>query len=100
MQRNVGSFDFILDAVSAIHDINAYFSMLRRNGNFRLVGTPEDALGVSAFRTTHGRRRLSGSLIGGIAEAQEMLDFCGQHIIADVEVIRIQENRRSPRSSG
>jgi uncharacterized zinc-type alcohol dehydrogenase-like protein len=92
MQKHMGSFDFILDAVAAEHDINAYIHLLRRDGNITLVGAPEKPLPVSAFGLILGRRSLSGSPIGGIAETQEMLDFCGQHnITADVEVIPIQK---------
>src|SRR3954463_15667064 len=92
MSKHVGSFDFILDAVSADHDINAYINLLARDGNITLVGAPEKPLSVSAFSLLFGRRRLSGSAIGGIAETQEMLDFCGQHnITSDVEVIPIQQ---------
>ena len=92
MQRHAGSLDFILDAVSADHDINAYINMLRRDGNLTMVGAPEKPLAVSVFSLIMGRRSLSGSPIGGIPETQEMLDFCGQHnITADVEVIPIQK---------
>src|SRR3954463_6418932 len=92
MQKHAGSFDFILDAVAANHDINAYINLLARDGNITLVGAPEKPLAVSAFSLLFGRRRLSGSAIGGIAETQEMLDFCGQHnITSDVEVIPIQQ---------
>jgi uncharacterized zinc-type alcohol dehydrogenase-like protein len=92
MQKHAGSFDFILDAVSADHDINAYIQLLRRDGNITLVGAPEKPLAVAAFGLLFGRRSLSGSPIGGIAETQEMLDFCGDHnITADVEVIPIQK---------
>jgi uncharacterized zinc-type alcohol dehydrogenase-like protein len=92
MARHAGSFDFILDAVSADHDINAYIQLLRRDGNITLVGAPENPLSVAAFGLLFGRRSLSGSPIGGIPETQEMLDFCGQHnITADVEVIPIQK---------
>ncbi len=92
MQKQAGSFHFILDAVSADHDINAYISLLARDGTLTLVGVPAKPLGVSAFGLIVGRRSLSGSNIGGIAETQEMLDFCGAHnIIADVEVIPIQK---------
>jgi len=92
MQKHAGSFDFILDAVSADHDINAYINLLRRDGNITLVGAPEKPLAVSAFGLLMGRRSLSGSPIGGIPETQEMLDFCGQHnITADVEIIPIQK---------
>jgi uncharacterized zinc-type alcohol dehydrogenase-like protein len=92
MQRHAGSFDFILDAVSADHDVNAYLSLLARDGNITLVGAPEKPMSVSAFNLIMGRRSLSGSAIGGIAETQEMLDFCGKHnITSDVEVIPIQK---------
>ena len=92
MNKHAGSFDFILDAVSANHDINAYINLLRRDGNITLVGAPEKPLAVSAFGLIMGRRSLSGSPIGGIPETQEMLDFCGKHnITADVEVIPIQK---------
>lgn len=92
MQNHAGSFDFILDTVSAKHDINAYLNLLRLDGNITLVGAPEKPLDVAAFSLIMGRRSLSGSMIGGIAETQEMLDFCGQHnITADVEVIPIQK---------
>ncbi|MBD1886943.1 NAD(P)-dependent alcohol dehydrogenase [Microcoleus vaginatus] len=92
MQQHAGSFDFILDTVSAKHDINAYLNLLRRDGNITLVGAPEKPLEVAAFSLIMGRRSLSGSNIGGIAETQEMLDFCGEHnITSDVEVIPIQK---------
>ncbi len=92
MQKHAGSFDFILDAVSADHDINAYIPLLRRDGNITLVGAPEKPFAVSGFGLIMGRRSLSGSPIGGIPETQEMLDFCGAHnITADVEVIPIQK---------
>ena len=92
MAKHAGSFDFILDAVAADHDINAYINLLRRDGNITLVGAPEKPLPVSAFGLIMGRRSLSGSPIGGLPETQEMLDFCGQHnITADVEVIPIQK---------
>jgi uncharacterized zinc-type alcohol dehydrogenase-like protein len=92
MRKHAGSLDFILDAVSADHDVNAYIQLLRRDGNMTLVGAPEKPLAVAAFGLLFGRRSLSGSPIGGIAETQEMLDFCGAHnITADVEVIPIQK---------
>jgi uncharacterized zinc-type alcohol dehydrogenase-like protein len=92
MQKHAGSFDFILDAVSAEHDINAYINLLGRDGNLTIVGAPAKPLAVSAFGLIVRRRSFSGSNIGGIAETQEMLDFCGQHnITADVEVIPIQK---------
>jgi len=92
MQKLAGSFDFVLDAVSADHDINAYINLLRRDGNITLVGAPSKPLAVASFGLLFGRRSLSGSPIGGIPETQEMLDFCGRHnITADVEVIPIQK---------
>ena len=92
MKKHAGSFDFILDTISADHDINAYINMLGLDGNITLVGAPEKPFPVSAFALLFGRKSLSGSLIGGIKETQEMLDFCGEHnITADVEVIPIQK---------
>lgn len=92
MKKHAASFDFILDAVSANHDINPYINLLKLDGNLTLVGAPEKPLPVSAFGLIMGRRSFSGSLIGGIAETQEMLDFCGKHnITSDVEIIPIQK---------
>src|SRR6201987_5818352 len=91
MQKHAESFHFILDTVSADHDINAYLNLLRRDGNLTIVGAPPKPLGISAFGLLFGRGSLSGSPIGGLKETQEMLDFCGAHnITADVEVIPIQ----------
>lgn len=92
MKQHAGTFNFILDTIAADHDINAYLGMLGLDGNLTLVGAPETPLQVSAFALIFGRKSLSGSLIGGIAETQEMLDFCGSHnITSDVEVIPIQK---------
>jgi uncharacterized zinc-type alcohol dehydrogenase-like protein len=92
MNKHAGSFDFILDAVAAPHDINAYINLLARDGNITLVGAPPEPLPVAVFGLIFRRRSFSGSLIGGIAETQEMLDFCGKHnITSDVEVIPIQK---------
>ena len=92
MGQHAGSFDFILDCVSAEHDLNAYLNLLKHDAGLTLVGAPEKPMNISAFSLIFGRRSLSGSLIGGIAETQEMLDFCGQHhITSDVEVIPIQK---------
>jgi uncharacterized zinc-type alcohol dehydrogenase-like protein len=92
MQKHAGSFDFILDTIAADHDINTFLNLLGHDGNMTLVGAPEKPLEVSAFALLFGRRSLSGSLIGGLKETQEMLDFCGTHnITADVEVIPIQK---------
>ena len=92
MKKHSGSFDFILDTVAADHDINQYLSLLRLDGNLTLVGAPPKPLALSSFALILGRRSVSGSNIGGIAETQEMLDFCGDHnITADVEIIPIQK---------
>lgn len=92
MKKHADSFDFILDAVAAPHDINSYIGMLKRDGNITMVGAPEQPLAVGVFGLLFRRRSFSGSLIGGIAETQEMLDFCGKNsITADVEVIPIQQ---------
>jgi alcohol dehydrogenase (NADP+) len=92
MAKHADSFDFILDAVAAEHDLNAFIQLLRRDGNLTMVGAPEKPLPVGVFGLLFRRRSFSGSIIGGIAETQEMLDFCGQHnITADVEVIPIQK---------
>ncbi|HWE87268.1 MAG TPA: NAD(P)-dependent alcohol dehydrogenase [Terracidiphilus sp.] len=92
MQKHAGSFDFILDAVAAPHDINAMIGLLARDGNLTMVGAPSEPLPVAVFGLLMRRRSFSGSLIGGIAETQEMLDFCGKHnITSDVEVIPIQK---------
>ena len=92
MQKHAGSFDFILDAVAAEHDINAYINLLRRDGNLTMVGAPEKPLPVAVFGLIFKRRSFSGSPIGGLPETQEMLDFCSRHnITSDVEVIPIQK---------
>ena len=92
MKKHAGTFDFIIDTVSADHDINAYINLLGVDGNLTLVGAPAEPLDFRAFSLIMRRRRLAGSAIGGIAETQEMLDFCGAHnITADVEVIPIQK---------
>jgi alcohol dehydrogenase (NADP+) len=92
MAKHAGSFDFILDAVAAPHDINAFINMLGRDGDLTMVGAPDKPLPVSVFGLIFKRRSFSGSAIGGIAETQEMLDFCSEHnIVADVEVIPIQK---------
>ncbi len=91
MKNNTGTLHFILDCVSAQHDINAYLSLLKRDGSLAIVGAPEHPLAVAAFSLIPGRKSFAGSTIGGIKETQEMLDFCGQHnIVSDIELIRMQ----------
>ena len=92
VQAHAGSFDFIIDTVSAPHDVNILLSLLRRDGHLVLVGLPSDPLPVGAFPLIAGRKSLSGSMIGGIRETQEMLDYCAEHGIAsDIELIPIQQ---------
>lgn len=92
MAAHAGSFDFILDAVAATHDIAAYLNLLKRDGNLTLVGAPGTPLSVAAFPLIMRRRSFSGSLIGGLPETQEMLDFCGKHnITCDIEMIRMDQ---------
>lgn len=92
MKSNANSLHFILDCVSAQHNINAYLSLLKRDGSLTLVGAPEYPLPVAPFSLIPARKSFSGSMIGGIAETQEMLDFCGRHNIAsDIELIRMQD---------
>ncbi len=92
MKALAGSFDFILDTVSAPHDIGQLLGLLRRDGTMTLVGVPEKPPVVHPFLLIGARRSLAGSLIGGVAETQEMLDFCGQHgITADIELIAMKD---------
>jgi uncharacterized zinc-type alcohol dehydrogenase-like protein len=92
MQKHRGSFDFILDTVAAVHDLNAYLDLVKRDGTLTLVGAPGTPLPVGVFSLLFPRRQLAGSLIGGLRETQEMLDFCAEHgITSDVEVIPIQK---------
>jgi uncharacterized zinc-type alcohol dehydrogenase-like protein len=92
MKKHANSFDFILDCVSAQHDINACLSLLKLDGTLTLVGAPEQPLPVSAFNLILPRRNFAGSGIGGIAETQEMLDFCAEHgITSEIEMIGIQQ---------
>ena len=92
MEAHLKSFDLIIDAVSAQHDVNAYLKLLKLDGTLVLVGAPEHPLPVEAFHLLLPRRSFAGSAIGGIAETQEMLDFCAQHRIApDIEMIPIQK---------
>jgi uncharacterized zinc-type alcohol dehydrogenase-like protein len=92
MQKHLASFDFILDTVSAEHDLNAYIDLLKRDGTLTLVGAPPTPSPVRSFGLLFKRRQLAGSIIGGIRETQEMLDFCAEHgITADIELIRMQQ---------
>lgn len=84
---HAGTFDFILDCVSAEHDVNPYMNALKREGVLCTVGAPEKPLAISAFSVIPKRRHFVGSMIGGIAETQEMLNFCAQHgIVSDIEM--------------
>ncbi|MHB8520446.1 MAG: NAD(P)-dependent alcohol dehydrogenase [Limisphaerales bacterium] len=92
MKKHLNRFHFILDTVAAQHDINAYLVLLRRDGTLTQVGVPAEPLSVQVGSLIFGRRNFNGSLIGGIKETQEMLDFCGQHnITSDIELIPIQK---------
>ncbi len=92
MAKRAGTFDMILDTVSADHDVNAYLSLLKLDGTMVMVGAPPSPQPVNVFSLLMPRRHLSGSLIGGIRETQEMLDFCGsRNILCDIEIIRMQQ---------
>jgi uncharacterized zinc-type alcohol dehydrogenase-like protein len=92
MKKLRGSFDFIIDTVSAPHDYNACLNLLKTNGTMIIVGAPPEPMQIPGFTLIGGRRSIIGSLIGGIRETQEMLDYCGEHnIVSDVEVIPVQE---------
>ncbi len=92
MAKHAASFDFILDTVSAQHELDPYLTLLKRNGTLTLVGAPPEPLQVSPFNLLFGRHQLAGSLIGGIRETQEMLDFCGEHnITSEIELIAMNQ---------
>jgi uncharacterized zinc-type alcohol dehydrogenase-like protein len=92
MEKHAGSFDLILDTVSANHDYNAYLALLKLDATLVVVGAPPEPQPVNVFSLLMPRRNLAGSLIGGIAETQEMLDFCGKHDLAcDIELIRMEQ---------
>jgi alcohol dehydrogenase (NADP+) len=92
IQKHAASFDFILDTVSAAHDLNIYLGLLRRDGTLTLVGAPPMPLPITSLGLIFGRHQLAGSGIGGIRETQEMLDFCADHgITSDIELIPIQK---------
>lgn len=90
MRKQVGTFDFVLDCVAAPHDMNAYLDLLRLNGTLCSVGLPETPLTVAPFAILKNRRSLAGSMIGGMTETQEMLDYCADHgIVSDIELTPI-----------
>ena len=92
METQQKRFDFIIDTVSAAHDLSAYLGLLKRDGALVLVGIPPEAVPVNVFHLVFPHRQLAGSLIGGIAETQEMLDFCAERGIAcDIEMITIDK---------
>jgi uncharacterized zinc-type alcohol dehydrogenase-like protein len=93
LEPHTGGFDFILNTVAASHDLDVFTRLLKRDGTMCLVGVPEHAHpSPSVAQLIFGRRAIAGSLIGGIPETQEMLDFCAEHgIVADIEMIRIQQ---------
>ena len=92
MNEHAGSFDLILDTVSAKHDIDVYLNQLKRSGNMVLVGAPQEPLSFGAFSLIFQRHQIAGSLIGGIKETQEMLDFCGKNnIVCDIEMINADQ---------
>ncbi len=92
MEAHANTLHFILDCVSAQHDVNAYLQLLKVDGTLALVGAPEHPLPIAPFSLIPARKNFAGSTIGSIAETQEMLDFCGQHnITADIELIKIQD---------
>lgn len=92
MSDHLNSFDFILDTVSAAHDVNSYLALLKRDKSMCLVGVPSQPMEISAINLILSRKSLAGSLIGGLKETQEMLDFCARHeIVSDIEIIPIQK---------
>ena len=92
VERHATSFDFILDTVSAKHDLESYLNLLKRDGTLTMVGLPPDAVSLDIFPLIRRRRNLAGSLIGGIPETQEMLEFCAKHGFAcDIELIRMDQ---------
>ncbi len=92
LEKHAGSFDLILDTVSAEHDYNAYLALLKLDATLVVVGAPPAPQSISVFSLLMPRRNLAGSLIGGLAETQEMLNFCGKHdIVCDIELIRMQQ---------
>ena len=92
LKKLKGKFDFILSTISAEHDYNQYLDLLKVNGTMVVVGAPPKPSVVNAFTIIGKRRSLAGSMIGGIKETQEMLDYCAEHqIVSDVEVIKMSQ---------
>ena len=92
MRKEKGKYDFLLDCVSAPHDLGMYLGLLRLNGTLCQVGLPEEAMPISPFLLGNNRRSLSGSMIGGMVETQEMLDFCAEHdIVSDIELTSVDK---------
>jgi uncharacterized zinc-type alcohol dehydrogenase-like protein len=92
MAKHAETFDLFIDTVAATHDLSPYFNLLKREGTMVQVGAPEHPLPIAVFPLIFKRRNFAGSLVGGIPETQEMLDFCAEHgILADVEIIPVQK---------
>jgi uncharacterized zinc-type alcohol dehydrogenase-like protein len=92
MAKHAGSFDFILDCVSAPHDVNPYLNLLRLNGTLCQVGLPEEAPSISPFGIITNRRSFAGSMIGGMKETQEMLDYCAENdIVSEIELTSVDK---------
>jgi uncharacterized zinc-type alcohol dehydrogenase-like protein len=92
MKAVAGTFDFILDTVSADHDLNVYLGLLKTNGTHVCVGVPTKPAEIAAFSIIGGRKSLAGSMIGGLPETQEMLDFCAEYnIVSDIELVDMKD---------
>ena len=92
VKKVTGYFDFILDTVSADHDYNSYLALLRSSGTMVCVGLPTTPAQIPMFNLVFGRKSIAGSLIGGLPETQEMLDFCAEHnIVSDIEIIAMKD---------
>jgi len=92
MQKQSNTFDFILDTIPAKHNINLYINLLKRDGTLAFVGAPSEPLPLEVAGLLFGRKKIAGSIIGGIRETQEMLDFCSEHnVVADIEMIGLRE---------
>ena len=92
MQKQNNTFDFILDTVPASHNINAYVNLLKRDGTLAFVGAPSEPLPLEVAGLLFGRKKVAGSIIGGIRETQEMLEFCSEHnVVADIEMIGLEQ---------